>query len=238
MKISPTRRSSRFTNAAFSLVELLVVVGVIALLLTVSGPTMSAAFKGTKLTQGAEAVRNFLTLAHQTAIKNNLPVEVRFYKYDDPETPETTEYVLGYRMYLVKLKLSENDPTSQQIQYVDPGRVGLEKEVSTEPLSLTKLPPGVIISDDDKQSTLIGSNVTNGTESLNNIETGAASSQASYFAFQFRADGSVNLPTNKKWFMTLMGRDEYIKGQEKTPSNYICLQLNAYNGELRWLQPN
>lgn len=237
MKIQTSPRLSRAAQHAFSLIELLVVVGVIALLLTVSGPTMSAAFKGTKLNQGAEAVRNFLILAHQTAIKNNLPVEVRFYKYDDPETPETTEYILGYRMYLVKLKLSENDPTQQALQYVDPARLGMTDEVKSN-LSLTKLPPSVIISADDKQSTLMGADVSKGTEGMNNIEAGNESTQASYFAFQFRADGSVNLPTNKKWFLTLMGRDEYIKGQEKTPSNFVCLQLNAYNGELRWLQPN
>lgn len=238
MKLSHLTQMKAKKTQGFSLIELLVVVGVIAFMLVLSAPTMSAAFKGSRMNQGAEAVRNFMIQAHQASLKYNMPIEVRFYKYDDPETPETTEHILGYRMYVVKLDLKNPDPTSQKLLFVDPTRLGMDPEVSTAPLSITKLPPGVVLSTNVAQSSLLGPNVTQGKEPVKNVDPDNAAMEVDYFAFQYRADGTVNLPTDRKWFMTVLNRDDYLKGQEDTPGNYVCLQLNPYNGEVRWLQPN
>jgi uncharacterized protein (TIGR02596 family) len=217
--------SKRAHLRAFSLIEILVVVGIITILLVLAAPTLSTAFKGSKLVQGSEAVRNFLAAARQTALKNNVSVEVRFYKFDDPDTPESTESITAYRMYQVQLDYTANDPLTANLKYV-------------EPTNLVKLPSGVVLSPDEDQSTLLGTSVKTGQERVKGIDPANDEMNVTFVAFQFRPDGSLNLPVDRKWFMTLMNREEFIRDTSDTPSNYVCLQMNPYNGEVRWLQPN
>lgn len=212
---------------AFSLIELLVVVGIIAFLIVMAAPTMTSAFKGSKLTQGAEAVRNFLALAQQTAIKDNVSMEVRFYTYDDPDTPESTEHYLGYRMYAIK--------PSKDVVGADQSKPVTFVKGS----NFTKLPQGVVISSNAEQSTLLGELVISGTEpDVKGITPGEQTQTLSYKAFRFRPDGSMSLSTNRKWFLTLMSRDEYLREKQDTPDNFVTLQVNVNNGQIRWLQPN
>ena len=225
MKSSKHRRAS--STLAFTLIELLVVVAIIALMLVMAAPTMTSAFKGSKLNQGAESLRNFLASAHLTAIKRNLPVELRFYKYDDPDTPESTVHCIAYQMYVVELSNDSDDAD-----------VSKSKVVYTKVADLQHLPAGVVISLDPKQSTLVGTEMRTGKESIKGVDPEKNETEVDFYAFQFRPDGSMNLSTTKKWFLTVMGRDEYIRGKENTPSNYVCLKLNAFNGDIRWLQPN
>ena len=123
--------------------ELLVVVGVISILMVLSGPSMSAAFKGSKLSQGAEAFRTLISQARQTALKNNLPVEIHLYKYDDVDTPETTPHFMAARLFLLKL----DNSTAENV---------LQNKVISEPIgNVVRLPAGIIISDVVKQSSLV-----------------------------------------------------------------------------------
>lgn len=236
--MNPTSTPPRpIATRGFTLIELLVVVGVIAIMLVVAAPSLSSVFKGTKLAQGGEAVRNFLTLAQQTAIKNNVAIEVRFYKFSDSGAQETDARVLGYRMYAVKLDPTKPDPANSPPLYIDPTRLGMTDEATTDSLSITRLPPGIVISAQDTISTLVGTNITKGTEKIK-LDAKNPEKEVTYYAFQFNTDGSTNLPVEKKWFLTLMSQDEIIRNTEKSPENFICLQVNAYNGAVRWLQPN
>ena len=142
MKLSLDRPAS--SSRAFTLIELLVVVAIIALMLVMAAPTMTSAFKGSKLNQGAEALRNFLASAHLGAIKRNLPVEVRFYKYDDPETPESTVHCLAYQLYVIEVSnATDSDGSNSKVVYTKLG-------------DLKRLPAGIVISIDPTQSTLLG----------------------------------------------------------------------------------
>jgi uncharacterized protein (TIGR02596 family) len=225
MKISPSRTLRNLR--AFSLVELLVVIGVIAVLMVLSAPSMSAAFKGSKLTQGGEAFRNLINQGRQMALKNNLPVEVRIFKYDDLETPEETSYYMAARLYLMRLNLgSNNDPMTSELK---------EEAVG----NLLKLPAGIILSDDVQQSSLIDpSKVISGKGNVKGIDPDQTEKEAEYVAFQIRPDGSLNLPSTQRWFLTLYNREEIIRGKQSTPSDYVCLQVNPYTCDVRWYHPN
>ena len=74
-------------SRAFSLVELLVVIAVIAIVAGYAVPAVTTMLKGSQLTQGSQMVVDQIALARQTALSRNRSVEVRFYKYADPETP-------------------------------------------------------------------------------------------------------------------------------------------------------
>ena len=78
----PTPRSE-----GFSMIELLVVMGVIAVILAMAVPAMQSMMSGNKLTQAADNMRSALATMQQEAIKGNEAVEVRFYSYRDLNLP-------------------------------------------------------------------------------------------------------------------------------------------------------
>jgi uncharacterized protein (TIGR02596 family) len=225
MKLYLNPRTLR--HRGFSLIELLVVISVVSLLMVLSAPSMSAAFKGSKLTQGGESLRNLISQGRQMALKNNAPVEVRIFKYDDVETPETTVHYMAARLYLMKLDLSTNsDPLTSKLKEEPAG-------------NLLKLPAGIVISDDVAQSSLVNaSRVLKGQATVKGLDPDVKETSVDYVGFQIRPDGSLNLATNQRWFLTLYNREEIIKGQQTTPSDYVCLQVNPYTCDVRWYHPN
>ena len=80
-------KAPSFASRAFSLVELLVVMAVIAIVAGFAVPAVTTMLKGSQLTQGSQMVVDQIALARQTALSRNRSVEVRFYKFADPEIP-------------------------------------------------------------------------------------------------------------------------------------------------------
>jgi uncharacterized protein (TIGR02596 family) len=221
------KTTNRFTLRnlrGFSMVEILVVVGIMAMLMVMGGPTMKALFGSSKLGQGAAHLANFLQIAHQTAIKENLPVEVRFYRYNNPATPSPEEVYYAYRMFRISPK--KNNGT------------GSELEVEAEGIEpLVKMPGNCFITDRTNMSSLLGSRVITGTEeNVRGLEQGKRVN-ATYRGFLFRADGTCNLPISSKWFLTVLPNEVKLKNNEEAPDNYVCISINPANGEIRQYTP-
>ena len=72
---------------AFSLVELLVVVAVIAIVVGFAVPAANNLLRGSQITQGSQQLGDQLAFARQSALSRNRSVEVRFYRYGDLDTP-------------------------------------------------------------------------------------------------------------------------------------------------------
>src|SRR4029079_344923 len=72
---------------AFTLVELLAVMAVIAVVIAFAVPAATQIMRGSQLTQGSQQFADQIGFARQLAISRNHPIEVRFYKFSDPETP-------------------------------------------------------------------------------------------------------------------------------------------------------
>ena len=83
MKLSPTSQRAH----AFSLIELIIVISVIVIIAAFTLPAMNTVLKGSQLSQGAGLIIGQLNIARQQAIARNKPVEVRFYRFADPEVP-------------------------------------------------------------------------------------------------------------------------------------------------------
>src|SRR6185369_7188106 len=92
-------------QAAFSLVELIVVAAVIAIVIGFAVPAANNLIKGSQLTQGAQTFGDVFSFARQSAISRARPVEIRFYRYGDLDTPgedaskQATWRFHGYQLF-------------------------------------------------------------------------------------------------------------------------------------------
>ena len=95
------QRSAKTSENGFSLVEMLVVIGIIALMTTLVVPAISAA-KSTQLQVDAQSIVAELDLARQLAASLNKNHEVRILKFIDPANGSTQSCFQGMQIYSVE----------------------------------------------------------------------------------------------------------------------------------------
>ena len=78
------KATSSKLRAAFSLVELLVVITIIAIIAGFAVPAVTGIMRGSALTQASQLLTDQLSMGRQLALSKNRAVEVRIYKYADP----------------------------------------------------------------------------------------------------------------------------------------------------------
>ncbi len=211
-------------SKGFSMIEIMVVIGIMAGLFVIGAPTMGAIFSTSKLSQGASHLQNFLQRAAQIALKENVGVEIRFYRFDDPNTPQKDELFQAYRMFRIK----PNDTTS----------TGAQVELLAEGIEpLQRMPGNCFIADKNNMSTLLSDKVIVGTEeNVRGIQPRRRVS-ADYRGFLIRPDGSVNLPPDAKWFLTVLAKEDFYKKREHAPNNYSCMTVNPSNAGVKIYTP-
>lgn len=89
-KAPPTRQ-----RLAFSLVELLVVIAVLGLLATFTGPALSSIFQSRQFSQGLNEVASFLELSRDHAVARRTYVWVAFQETDGPSGQEIRFAAVG-----------------------------------------------------------------------------------------------------------------------------------------------
>ena len=221
---------------AFSLVELLVVIAVIAIVAGFAVPAVTTMLRGSQLTQGSQMVVDQIALARQLALSKNRSIEVRFYKFSDPETPGE----IG--------KKAENGVfrAIQTFEILDNGKA---LPIGT----IQRLPANVVINE-GKNSTLINEQrdsdekFTLPTESDPEIPDTDVKKEYVYVALRFLPDGSTNLPPTAKdsdsWYLTIHGTNVKKGDGEKDgstsilPDNFFTLQIDPITGSTRSYRPN
>jgi uncharacterized protein (TIGR02596 family) len=161
----------------FSLVELLVVISVIAIIAGFAVPAVTTMIRGSSLTQGSQAITDQIVLARQLALSRNRSMEVRFYKYADPETPgeDVKDPKTGFFRACQTFEILDNGgalPTG----------------------SMTRLPVGVIMNE-DKLSTILSQRPHEKPKSSDPaLPDTQAQRNYEYVALRFLPDGSTDLP--------------------------------------------
>jgi len=223
--------TDRLTRRGFSLIEMLVVLGVIGLIAGFAVPSITDALKGSTLTQAADLLTAQIATASETSTIENESISIEFYKYADSQIPGSTAEFRAFQL----VKRSRDAGT------------GAEENEFESVSEFIRLPDGIIILDNPTYSTLVTSPFTRCSRTANIPErdgnTGATIS-ASCHRFEFRPNGTTNLRKGKSqtiersrtlWFLTLA--DEVTSRGNQLPDNFITLQVDPFTGSIRKLQP-
>lgn len=223
MKSRPASR-----RRAFSLIELMVVLGVVGLLLAFAAPNLFSLISANTLTGEGSVLRNQLTYAQQLAISKSADVEVRFFRMADPTNARTEMAYRGFQLYQYNQE-GLLAPISNFFRIRTP--VAVHEELSTllrpqsNRASARERSFGYTSPYIGRADAPAGPNGR-----LENTE---------YVAFRFRPDGSTDLPFraagNDTWYITLVQGEGAI--QTNRPDNYLCLQVNPYNGSVSEFRP-
>jgi len=231
MKIS-TPHSPVTRRRAFTLVEVLVVIALIAMLLFLTVPGLKDVMKGTKLTTAADQIIGDLNLARQTAIKESIPVEVRFYKFFDPAQKE--QRFGAYQCF--KLAQDLNKPSDYSTERIP--KAVFEK--------VKMIPQGVVLVESPQWSPLVtdeSMKKDDNRERVKGLVPGERDTEAEYRSFIISPAGETSLDHTgaKQWYFTMVTEAEFQKAPDPTalrPKNFIMLQVDPYTANVRRYQPN
>lgn len=231
-----TPNNSRKT-AAFTLIEMITVVGIISLLVALVAPALIDVVRSTRLNSAGDALVNRISLAQQSAVSLSSEVEVRFYRYVDSNSDRPDDN--SYYAYQVVQTLQD----------------GTQKPIS-DPYYMES---GIIISAQDQLSPLLQTAVQQ-FEGPNNrflfTPPGSATgSDVNYAAMRFYPDGSMRMlnanvtagadinnvataytiPNYDESFLILVESRDSQSSQ--VPTNYYCIQIDSYTGRTRVYRP-
>jgi uncharacterized protein (TIGR02596 family) len=215
---------SAFARRAFTLLELLTVIALIAIISAFALPAVGSLLRSSGLSQGAQMIADQLNLARQSALTLNRIVEVRFYQFGDPSVPGENPSKPSTGKYR----------TMQAFEILDSG--------SAVPLwKVQYLPTTVVIDSGNTLSSIIAQS----SSSTPTLTTGAALTNAiprvglnyNCVSFRFLPDGSANFaPAAAHWFLTLHTM-EAGDALPAPPPNFFALQINPSNGHIQSFRP-
>jgi uncharacterized protein (TIGR02596 family) len=220
--------SCKAGNGGFTLIELLLVISIIVLIAGLVIPAAGPMLKGSQLTQSGTVLSDQLSLARQRALTKNRAVEVRFYRYGDPEFPGE----------------KNGDPSSGHYRAMQCFEV-LPSGSKVPMDKVQYLQPSIIADSSVKLSTLLNQPTrpeqsgASGTPRPPAIPRGGNSYK--FVSFQFRPDGATDLPLtgdpeHGKWFLTLHSINDG-DGRDTPPANFYTLQIDPANGKVRSFRP-
>ncbi len=226
-------------RAAFSLVELLIVVAIIGVIAGFGVPALQGVLRGSAISQAASQLTDTLNLARQHAITKNRIVEVRLYRFGDPEVPGE----------------SATDPATGQFrafQYFEISDAGIIIPVG----KYQRLPdtiimnPGPVLSSllDDRLQRKILSTSPGFKKDINPELPRGVKQSYDFVWFRFLPDGSTDLPptgitgsdsAGGRYFITLHALNDRARTNNDTvpPPDFFTWQIEPVSGTSKTYKP-
>ncbi len=222
----------RKKNGGFSLVEMLLVLTVVGIILAFATPNVFSLMRSRTLTSEGALLRNQLTFAQQIAVSKNADVEVRFFRWENDGLREGGGFG-GYQLY-------QYDPDGVLAPISTFFRVR-EPTVISSKWSTLLIP--VNVSRDDR---LHGFSSPRVDKAPAPTGFGGGIENTEYVSFRFRPDGSTDLANKSTdalsrrhdtWYITLTEGENADREGAEPEGNYICLQVNPFNGAVTEFRP-
>ncbi len=215
---------ARRMSQGFTLVELLVVLGIIAILTALTIPSIIGIVRSSSLTTGSNALTNQLTFARQYAMAKNCQVEFRLYQLPDPTTPSST--------------------TPAVFRAFQSLAVPTDGSADTAITKVTFLPVQIYMVNNITVSSLLQAPASQSSPTYVAGATAAvplgtyAPSSYNYYAFHFKPDGSTDLnPSGNTWFVSLANQHDTLQAATGVPTNFVTIQVNALTGRVQSFRP-
>lgn len=211
-------------SRAFSLIEVMAVAAITAVLLLFSLPAFEQMVKGSRVTIAGRTLVDELSLAQQTALSRNLPVEVRFYKLPPNEQNPETATPAVYRAFQTFLN-DGSDTSLGKIVCLPPGIVIFEDEAGVAP-------------EQARSSILLksGGPLTVSDEQPASLALPTYGRNYRYRSFRFKGNGETDM-SDRPAFLTLVSQKDPPNGTSGLPANFVTVQIDPVNGRARSFRP-
>jgi uncharacterized protein (TIGR02596 family) len=226
-------------RSAFSLVELLIVVAIIGIIAGFGVPAVTGVLRGSALTQAASQLTDNLGLARQHAITKNRVIEVRFYRFGDPEQPGE----------------KPADPSTgnfRAFQYFEVNESGVIVPVG----KYQRLPDTMVMNPGEKLSTLLAEDprrLVKSSDPLFNKSVNpelprGVGQKYDYVWFHFNPDGSTDLPPlgtkgknsdGGRWYITVHSIADLARtdNNNKPPPDFFTWMVEPVSGTSKTFRP-
>lgn len=225
-------------KAAFTLIEMLVVITIVALIVAMVAPALTRTLQDSKLASAGDTLIGVVSQAQQFATANNQPVELRFFKFNtELDSQGAQPSFRAYQIFKVTTAALVSGSTLTE---------------SFLPLgALTRLPDSITLVQDPDLSPIL--NGTSLPDTKNGQTPGySGMSGATYNAIRFMPDGTFRLSGTAPvsglastpfaqditlCHVTLASDSGMVITAKNLPNNFYTIQIDPFTGKARSYRP-
>ncbi|MDF1815338.1 MAG: Verru_Chthon cassette protein D [Verrucomicrobiales bacterium] len=193
-------------KSGFTLTELLLVLALISILMAGGTMVTTSVSQSSMISRDSDMIANELSRASLEAVRMNRPVHFRFYSYTD--------------------SLTSHQPLVQAFQTlsIDP-ETGQYRELG----KIRYLSRSVVVHRNPDASTILSMPER---KAQRDIDPDLDQIRPyTWYGFEFRPDGSTNLPKDKTWGLVIALHNEGKPFQ--VPKNYRAIGINPFTGAVK-----
>lgn len=203
---APPPRIKHQLQRAFTLVELLSTIAVMATLMAITGPAMTSLMDSSNLSNGGQMLADQFGLARQIASAKNRPIEVRIIEMSGSPSSAPN----AFQLWMEDPATGNTVPISKLAAMPPNTVVGLDQtEVSP---ALERLPHTELVAGSDEANAMPGA--------------------SAYYSLQIAPGGTVSpaVPVSEmnEFYLTVVTANSATS--TSLPSNYVTVQVNPTTG--------